>query len=66
MILKIRERVEKTFRKVCSDISKAKRCLERLEEIALKPNPLTEVEYIDILIKSETDEAKARERKEDG
>jgi ABC-type dipeptide/oligopeptide/nickel transport system ATPase component len=58
MILKIRGRVKNTFKKVCEDISKAKRCLERLEEIALKPNPLTEVEYIDILIKSETDEAK--------
>ena len=59
MIFKIRERVENTFTKVCSDISKAKRCLERLEEIALKLNPRTEVEYIDILIKSETDKAKA-------
>jgi hypothetical protein len=58
MILKIRERVENTFQKMCNDISKAKQCLERLEEIALKPNPLTEVQYIDILIKSETNEAK--------
>ena len=58
-ILKIRERVENTFKKVCSDIIEVKQCLEHLENIALKPNPLTEVEYIDILIKSETDEAKA-------
>ena len=30
---------------------------ERLQEIALKPNPLTEESYIEILIQSETLEA---------
>ena len=32
--------------------------LQRLDEIALKPNPLTEVEYIDLLIDSEKQEAR--------
>jgi hypothetical protein len=58
MILKIKERVENTFKKVRKNREEIKICLEHLEEIALKPNPLADVEYIDILIKSETDEAK--------
>ena len=37
-------------------VSEAKRCLERLQEIALKPNPLNEIEYIDLLIKAENSE----------
>ena len=53
MILNLKEQVRNTFDKVCQNISKAKKCLECLEEIALKPNPLTEVQYIDLLIKSE-------------
>lgn len=35
------------------------RCLKRLDEIALKPNPLTEIGYIDLLIETEKQEAKA-------
>ena len=38
---------------VLYNIRQARSCLKRLDEIALKPNPLTEVEYIDLLIKSE-------------
>ena len=33
-------------------------CIKRLNEIALKPNPLTEIEYLDLLIQSEEIEAK--------
>ena len=36
----------------------AKEIMQRLDEIALKPNPLSEVEYIDLLIESERQEAK--------
>ncbi|XP_072553866.1 uncharacterized protein [Paramormyrops kingsleyae] len=36
----------------------SQRCLARLQEIALKPNPLSTPEYIDLLIKSEKAEAK--------
>ena len=39
-------------------IREVKESLARLDEIALKPNPLTEVEYIDLLIQSEKLEAK--------
>ena len=45
---------------VLRKIDQARRCIERLQEIALKPDHLTEVEYIDILIESEKREAKPR------
>ena len=38
---------------VLYNIRRARECLKRLDEIALRPNPLTEVEYIDLLIESE-------------
>ena len=34
-------------------ITEARQSIERLKEIALKPNPMSEVEYIDILIEAE-------------
>ena len=43
---------------VLRKIYQACRCIERLRQIALKPDPLTEVEYIDLLIESEKREAK--------
>ena len=39
-------------------VREAKRSLERLQEVALKPNPLSETEYIDLLIKDEKSEKK--------
>ena len=36
----------------------AKRSLERLEDIALRPNPLTSIEYIEVLIRNEQTEGK--------
>ena len=39
-------------------IVKAQQCLRRLDEIALKPNPLTQLQYFDLLIESEKNEAK--------
>ena len=39
-------------------IQNIRKSLNRLGEIALKANPLTEVEYIDLLIQSEEDQAK--------
>ena len=44
------------FRKM----EQARRSVQRLQEIALKPNYLIEVEYIDLLIESEKQEAKPR------
>lgn len=44
--------------KVLEMIQKIRKSLSRLDEIALKANPLTEVEYIELLIQSEKDQAK--------
>ena len=44
--------------KVMAMICRAQQCLRRLDEIALKPNPLTQVEYLELLIESEKQEAK--------
>lgn len=44
--------------RVYKDVKEARRCIERLSTIALKPNPMTEVEYIDLLIESEKQEKK--------
>ena len=45
---------------VLRKMEQARRSLQRLQEIALKPNYLTEVEYIDLLIEAEEREAKPR------
>ena len=37
-------------------VHQTKQCLQRLSEIALKPNPLSEVQYIDTLIQSEQEQ----------
>ena len=59
MILKIKEEVKSMVTKVHEDLDKAKPCLEHLEEIALRPNPLIfEQEYVDHLIESEKAELK--------
>ncbi|XP_042285055.1 uncharacterized protein LOC121908818 [Thunnus maccoyii] len=39
-------------------MERSAKCLNRLKEIALKPNPLTTPEYIDMLIEGEKSEAK--------
>lgn len=38
-------------------IKQVQRCLHRLDEIALKPNPLTEVDFLELLIESEKQQA---------
>ncbi|XP_078535180.1 uncharacterized protein LOC144821906 isoform X2 [Lissotriton helveticus] len=47
--------VEETVAALIDEVS---RCLRRLDEIALKPNPRSTPEYIDLLIQSEKEEAK--------
>lgn len=44
---------------VYTDVREARKCIDRLNEIAFKPhNPMTEVEYIDLLLESEKQEQK--------
>ena len=45
---------------VLRKMEQARRSVQRLQEIALKPNYLTEVEYIDLIIETEKREAKPR------
>ncbi|XP_029451129.1 uncharacterized protein LOC115087740 [Rhinatrema bivittatum] len=44
--------------KVLELINELSVCVQRLEEIALRPNPLSTPDYIDLLIESEKEEAK--------
>lgn len=48
----------KAHAKLHEMIDEAQQCLVKLDEIALKPNPLTQVEYIQLLINSEKQQAK--------
>ena len=58
MISKMEDELHTLHQAVFCNIRQARNCLQRLNEIALKPNPLTEVEYIDLLIKSEEQQKK--------
>ena len=50
--------LEEIDQAVLQNINQARQSLQRLHELALRPDPLTEVEYIDILIESEKLEAR--------
>ena len=49
----VRSEIVARYRDVSVMIRKAQKILKRLDEIALRPNPLSQVEYIDLLIQSE-------------
>ncbi|GCC17566.1 hypothetical protein chiPu_0020605 [Chiloscyllium punctatum] len=59
---KILKQVQQEFAEVTDVVLKliemSNQCILRLEEIALRPNPLSTPEYIDLLIQSEKEEAK--------
>lgn len=44
--------------RVLSMIKQVQRCLHRLDEISLKPNPLAEGDFLELLIESEKQQAK--------
>uniref|UniRef100_A0A1X7U3Q5 Uncharacterized protein n=1 Tax=Amphimedon queenslandica TaxID=400682 RepID=A0A1X7U3Q5_AMPQE len=54
MVGAIQGELQKMQDTILSNIDRARKSLQRLDEIALRLNPLTEVDYIDILIESET------------
>ena len=58
MVDKIESEITEMRVKALEKIDKAQKTLERLDEIALRPNPLSQVDYIDLLIQSEKNEAK--------
>ena len=59
-VLKEREQLQNKIvhSNVLSMVFKAQQSLRRLDEIALRPNPLTKTEYLELLIESEKNEAK--------
>ncbi|KAL9950870.1 hypothetical protein ACROYT_G043440 [Oculina patagonica] len=58
MIVQLEEFLQNVHSRVMSMIYQAQQSLFRLDEIALKPNPLTQVQYLELLIESEKNEAK--------
>ena len=56
MIASIKTELDMLQVAIVGKVREAKRSLERLQQIALKPNPLDEIEYIDLLIKNEKSE----------
>lgn len=58
MIEQLQEYLVNVHTTVMGMIIKAQQSLRRLDEIALKPNPLTQLEYIELLIEQEKNEAK--------
>ncbi|XP_040001062.1 uncharacterized protein LOC120799774, partial [Xiphias gladius] len=58
LIDKLRAEYDLVQAEVVTLMEKSAKCLNRLKEIALKPNPLSTPEYIDMLIEGEKSEAK--------
>lgn len=58
MMRSLDESLQEVHLQVLTMIKQAQHSVGRLDEIALKPNPLTEVEYIEVLIESEKRGAK--------
>ena len=58
LVARLQAEVAQKYQDAHVKICQARKILERLDEIALRPNPLSEVEYIDLLIQSEEDQAK--------
>ena len=51
-------KLQAVHEEVCAMMDRAQKCLNRLDQIALKKNPLTRIDYLDLLIKSEKQQAK--------
>ena len=58
MMKSIEDSLQDVHVQIYTTIKRAQQCLRRLDEIALKPNPLTQVEYLELLIESEKREVK--------
>ena len=54
---KVKEELEAIETQIKANMSEISRSLNRLQEIALKNNPMSQIEYLDILIESENNEA---------
>ena len=57
-LLQLHNELADLAKKIYEDIHEARRCTERLSDIALKPHLMSDVEYIDVLIEAEKNEKK--------
>ena len=57
IILECAARIEEVREETVKFVRKAKQCIEKLDEIALKPDPLSTEDYIDLMIENEKKEA---------
>ena len=55
MVANIQAKIRSTYDEIMGLVVRAQQTLQRLDEIALKPSPLSQVEYIDLLIQCEKD-----------
>ena len=53
MIASSEQQLESAHAQLLTMTEEAQQCVEKLGKIALKPSPLTQVEYIQLLIESE-------------
>ena len=58
MISKLEKELEDLYNQVFVNIRDIRKCIQRLSEIALKPNPLSDADYISLLIEAERNEQK--------
>ena len=58
MVANIQATIRSTYDESVGLLVRARQTLQRLDEIALKPNPLSQVEYIDLLIQCEKERGK--------
>ena len=58
IILELENQYRETTVEVTKRVNRARKCLLDLKEIALKPDPLNEIDYIDLLIQDEKRQAK--------
>ena len=58
MLTTLEKSLQNVHTKVLTMIHKAQECLSRLDQIALKPNPLSSVDHLHLLIESEKQSAK--------
>ncbi|XP_060707094.1 uncharacterized protein LOC132832899 [Hemiscyllium ocellatum] len=58
IIKKLQQELEEVRHVVSKLIETSSKCISRLEEIALRPNPSSTADYIELLIQSEKEEAK--------
>lgn len=58
MLSRMKSELDQMRKSVLSIIAQVRECLARLNAIAMKTNPLSEVEYIELMIESEKNQAK--------